>query len=88
MSQINASKQTVNTIIIVTGIGLLMYDFISKPEDVYFKIFGLVILMFGLYKSTQQWTSDNKSNDVAEEDEINLDVSDNDNDENTKNNAN
>ena len=86
MSQINASKQTVNTIIIVAGIGLLLYDFISKPEEVYFKISGLIILMFGLYKSTQQWTSDNKSNDVAEEDKTNLDVSDND--ENAKNDAN
>lgn len=88
MSQINAPKQTVNTIIIVAGIGLLLYDFINKPDDVYFKIFGLVILMFGLYKSTQQWTSDNKSNDVAEEDETNLDVTNNDNDENAKNDAN
>ena len=70
MSQINASKQTVNTIIIVVGFGLLLYDFIAKPEAVYFKILGLVVLMFGLYKSTQQWTSDNKSDDAddAEED--------------------
>ena len=71
MSQINASKQTVNTIIIVVGIGLLLYDFIAKPEAVYFKISGLVVLMYGLYKSTQQWTSDNKSDDTddVEEDE-------------------
>lgn len=71
MSQINASKQTVNTIIIVLGIGLLLYDFIAKPEAIYFKILGLVVLMFGLYKSTKQWTIDNKSDDAddVEEDE-------------------
>jgi len=86
MSQINASKQTVNTIIIVVGIGLLLYDFISQPDVIYFKISGLVILMFGLYKSTQQWTSDNKASDVAEDDESNLDLTDED--ENTKNDAN
>lgn len=78
MSQINASKQTLNTIIIVVGIGLLLYDFIAKPEAVYFKILGLVVLMFGLYKSTQQWTSDNKSDDAD-------DVEEN---ENTKTDAN
>ena len=86
MSQINASKQTLNTIIIVVGIGLLLYDFVNNPEVVYYKISGLVILMFGLYKSTQQWTSDNKSSDVTNEDETNLDVTDED--ENPKNNAN
>ncbi len=67
MSKINAPKQTVNTVIIVVGIGLLLFDFITNPDIVYYKILGLVILMFGLYKSTQQWTSDNKS-DEAEQD--------------------
>jgi len=67
MSSINAPKQTFNTIIIVVGIALLLYDFISNPDVVYFKISGLVILMFGLYKSTQQWTSDNKAEQEPEE---------------------
>ena len=63
MSQINASKQSYNTLIIIIGIALLLYDFIANPNQVYFKIAGLVILMFGLYKSTKQWTSDNKPED-------------------------
>ncbi|TKS57348.1 hypothetical protein [Mesohalobacter halotolerans] len=63
MSQINASKQSYNTLIIIIGIALLLYDFIANPDQVYFKIAGLVILMFGLYRSTKQWTSDNKSKD-------------------------
>lgn len=63
MPKLNASKQSLYTLIIVGGIALLLYDFIAKPEQVYFKIAGLVVLMFGLYKSTQQWTSDNKSED-------------------------
>ncbi len=69
MPNINAPKQSLNTLIILIGAGLLLYDFIAKPDEIYFKIAGLVILMFGLYKSTQQWTSDNKSEekDVAEE---------------------
>lgn len=67
MSGINARKQTINTIVIIAGIGLLLYDFIAKPEVIYFKISGLIILMFGLYKSTQQWTSDNKVDEVSED---------------------
>lgn len=81
MSQINVSKQTVNTIIIVVGVGLLLYDFITNSNEVYFKIFGLVILMFGLYKSTQQWTTDNKT-EVEEPEE------DTTQDDNAKNDAN
>jgi len=74
MPDINASKQTINTIIIVAGIGLLLYDFITNPEVVYFKIAGLVILMFGLYKSTKQWSADNtaENDDEADHDNNNL----------------
>jgi len=67
MPNINASKQSINTLIIIIGAALLLYDFISKPDEIYFKIAGLAILMFGLYKSTQQWTSDNKSENNSEE---------------------
>ncbi|RRO23211.1 hypothetical protein [Flavobacteriaceae bacterium 14752] len=67
MPNINAPKQSLNTLIIVIGAGLLLYDFIAKPSEIYFKIAGLVILMFGLYKSTQQWTSDNKSENNTED---------------------
>jgi hypothetical protein len=87
MSNINVAKQTVNTIIIVIGIGLLLYDFITTPEVVYFKISGLIVLMYGLYKSTQQWTSDNKTE--AEEDIEDADLEDDLklNDKNTKRNG-
>jgi len=74
MSSINAPKQTFNTIIIVVGIALLLYDFISNADVVYFKISGLVILMYGLYKSTQQWTSDNKSKQESEDNTENNDA--------------
>lgn len=77
MSQVNVPKQTLYTIIIVLGIALLLYDFISKPEVIYFKVFGIITLMFGLYKSTQQWTTDNK-NDVEES--LDEEESKNDND--------
>jgi len=62
MPHVNVSKQTINTIIIVAGAALLIYDFVAEPKEVFYKIAGLAVLMFGLYKSTQQWTSDNKTN--------------------------
>ncbi len=69
MSQINTSKQSINTAIILVGAGIMLYDFISSPSHVYFKIAGLVILMFGLYKSTQQWSDDNNSSETNDEDD-------------------
>ena len=67
MPSINSSKQSFNTLIIIIGAGLMLYDFIANPSEVYFKIGGLVILMFGLYKSTRQWATDNKSTDSEDE---------------------
>lgn len=69
MPDIDAPKQTYNTLIIVLGIGLLLYDFISNPDVIYFKIAGLIILMFGLYKSTKQWTADNEKEDEDNSDD-------------------
>ena len=72
MPQVNVSKQATNTLIILIGAGLLIYDFVVAPKEVYFKIAGLVILMFGLYKSTKQWTRDNKSDETGNEDKYEL----------------
>lgn len=73
MPGVNVSKQSFNTLIIVIGAGLLVYDFITEPKEVYFKIAGLVILMFGLYMSTKQWTKDNNTNENQEDDGFLLD---------------
>lgn len=74
MPHINTSKQSFNTLVIIIGAGLILYDFIMQPSAVYFKVGGLVILMFGLYKSTQQWAADNnretpKDSDNTQDDE-------------------
>jgi len=68
MPNISTSKQALNTALILIGAALMVYDFVVNPDVIYFKIGGLVILMFGLYKSTQQWTLDNTKNS-ADEDE-------------------
>jgi hypothetical protein len=73
MPHVDVSKQSFNTFIIVIGAGLLVYDFITEPDNAYFKIAGLVILMFGLYKSTQQWTADNPKENKEDANDLNLD---------------
>lgn len=56
---INTKKQAFYTIFIVIGAVILIYDLSTNSEEVYLKIVGLVLLMFGLYSSTRQWASDN-----------------------------
>lgn len=62
----NTKSQTINTFLIVIGAALLIYSLVHEQEEAYFQIAGLVVLMYGLYKSTQQWVSDNKS-DASED---------------------
>ncbi|MGM0635094.1 MAG: hypothetical protein ACQESK_03440 [Bacteroidota bacterium] len=66
---INVKQQTIFTLLIIVGAGLLIYDLIAETEIVYLKIAGLVLLMLGLYMSTRQWVDDNKKGDDSEEEE-------------------
>lgn len=59
---INTKKQAFYTLFIVVGAALLLYDLAFESEEVYVKVIGLVVLMFGLYSSTRQWASDNDKN--------------------------
>ncbi|GGE31858.1 hypothetical protein [Psychroflexus planctonicus] len=56
---INTKKQAFYTVFIVIGAALLLYDLAFESDEVYLKVAGLVILMFGLYSSTRQWANDN-----------------------------
>lgn len=77
---INTKKQAFYTTFIILGAVLLIYDLAFESEAVYFKIVGLVLLMFGLYSSTRQWASDNpkdnQTQDKKSEENINQDESD------------
>ncbi len=57
----NTKGQTFNTFLIVIGAAILIYSLAYEQDEAYFQIGGLVILMYGLYKSTQQWVTDNKT---------------------------
>lgn len=56
---VNKGKQSLNLIFILIGGGLLLYDLTQESTNVYVSTIGLVLLMFGLYKSTRQWVNDN-----------------------------
>lgn len=63
---VNKNKQTLNLIFILIGGGLLLYDLTRETTDVYISTAGLVLLMYGLYKSTRQWVDDNPKEDDEE----------------------
>ena len=54
------NRQIFNVFVVVIGAGILIYDLAVEDENVYLKILGLVLLMFGLYTATQQWTAENR----------------------------
>jgi len=67
---VNKRKQSLNLIFILIGGGLLLYDLTQEETGVYVSTIGLVLLMFGLYKSTRQWVDDNpKDNDQKKSDQ-------------------
>lgn len=69
----NTKSQTFNTFLIVIGAAMLIYSLAYEQEEAYIQIGGLIILMYGLYKSTQQWVTDNKSDASDDQSKSNKD---------------
>lgn len=61
------NTQVINTIFIVVGGALLLYAISAEEAHPYFKIGGLIIIMFGLYRATNFWVA--TKDDHKEEDE-------------------
>ncbi len=53
----------INTVLIVVGGGLLIYTFTRQEENKYLEIIGLIIIMFGLYRSTNLYADEKKNED-------------------------
>ncbi|MUP45448.1 hypothetical protein E0K83_06775 [Gramella sp. BOM4] len=51
------NSQVLNTVLIVVGAGILIYTLTGEEVSPYFKILGLVIIMFGLYRATNFWVA-------------------------------
>ena len=65
----NTTKQLFSSLFILLGAVLLIYGMIAENTNVYIKIVGIIVLMFGLYSSTRVWVEDNKQ-DNEKDDEI------------------
>ena len=55
---LNGTKLNLNIFFIVIGSSLLLYDLAQQQTNVYISTTGLVLLMLGLYKSTQHNVDD------------------------------
>ena len=60
---LNKKKLNLNLVLIIIGGILLLYDLTQQQTNVYVSITGLVLLMSGIYKSTQTKVDDNTENE-------------------------
>ncbi|WP_373056051.1 hypothetical protein [Zunongwangia sp. H14] len=51
------NSQLINSVLIIVGAALLIYVIAVKDASPYFKIAGLIIIMFGLYRATNYWVA-------------------------------
>lgn len=63
-----SNNQLINTISIVVGGALLIYQTSTEAKSPYLMIIGLVLLMFGLYRATNYWveTKDDHKEDNSD----------------------
>lgn len=50
------NSQVINTVLIVLGAILLIFELAREENNVYVLILGFVILMFALYRATNHWS--------------------------------
>lgn len=65
------SSQVLNSLSIVLGGALLIFQISVEEKDPYIMILGLVLLMFGLYRATNHWVEtkdDHKKNNTSDTD--------------------
>lgn len=65
-------SQFINTILIIIGGILLIFQLTEEERNPYLLILGLVILMFGLYRATNHWsyTKDDYKNEDEEGEDL------------------
>lgn len=64
------TSQFLNSMSIILGGALLIFEISGEERNVYVMILGLVLLMFGLYRATNFWveTKDDHQNEGGEND--------------------
>ena len=65
-------SQLINSMLILIGGILLIFQILGEEENPYLLILGLVILMFGLFRATNHWsyTKDDHKNRGEDEEEM------------------
>lgn len=65
------SSQFWNSLFIILGGAILIYQLSGEERNVYAMIVGLVLLMIGLYKATNFWVETKDDHKKEKEDENN-----------------
>lgn len=65
------TSQVLNSLLIIVGGAILLFEISGEDRNVYLMILGLVMLMFGLYRATNFWvdTKDDHKKDPESENE-------------------
>ncbi|WP_324718891.1 hypothetical protein [Salinimicrobium sp. HB62] len=66
------SAQFINSMLILVGGAILLYEISGEERNVYSMIVGLVLLMYGLFKATNFWV-ETKDDHKEEPKDDNLD---------------
>lgn len=66
------NTQVLNTILIIAGAGMLLYAIAVENAPVYFKIIGLIVIMFGLFRATNFWVDTKDDHKKENEEEWNF----------------
>lgn len=63
------SAQFINSMLILVGGAILLYEISAEERNVYSMIVGLVLLMYGLFKATNFWVDTKDDHKKEQEDE-------------------
>ena len=66
-----SSSQFLNSMIILVGGAILIFEISGEERNVYVMILGLVLLMYGLFNATNFWVETKDDHKKKEEDEKN-----------------
>ncbi len=62
------SAQFINSMLILVGGAILLYEISGEERNVYSMIVGLVLLMYGLFKATNFWVETKDDHKEEQED--------------------
>ena len=65
------NSQVINTVLIVAGGALLVYQISTQDKNPYLMILGLVSLMLGLYRATNHWVVTKDDHENQDDQDIN-----------------